>query len=228
MGIVNLYHEPVTFNGVERTNIDNKIAPSTWREVGLSINGNLLAISLKYQLMLVNGPVSYDGTTGLMNGSKGIREGRQKGSKSYMSAPNFAGRVEYFGLSGLNLGLSGYYGKSQSKLYDKISLTNAAAIAKADSSVINIAMVGVDGRYQAVGFQARAQFYYAALGNTDQYNAFTRKSGVLNDLGSSMYGYYVEAGYNVLKGISEMELVPFVRYQQLDTSDGSVQHHCQR
>jgi len=152
-----------------------------------------------------------------MNGSKGIREGRQKGSKSYMSAPNFAGRVEYFGLSGLNLGLSGYYGKSQSKLYDKISLTNAAAIAKADSSVINIAMVGVDGRYQAVGFQARAQFYYAALGNTDQYNAFTRKSGVLNDLGSSMYGYYVEAGYNVLKGISEMELVPFVRYQQLDT-----------
>ena len=27
MGIVNLYHEPVTFNGVERPLIDNKIAP---------------------------------------------------------------------------------------------------------------------------------------------------------------------------------------------------------
>jgi hypothetical protein len=217
MGIVNLYHEPVTFNGVERPIIDNKIAPSTWREVGVGINGNILPLSMKYQLMLVNGPVSYDGTAGLLNGSKGIREGRQKGSKSYMSSPNLAGRLEYFGLSGLNLGLSGYYGKSQSKLYDKISLSNTAALAKADSSVVDIAMVGADARYQIGGFQARGQFYYAALGNTDQYNALTRKSGVLNDLGSSMYGYYVEAGYNVLRRISAMELVPFVRYQQLDT-----------
>jgi hypothetical protein len=217
MGIVNQYHEPLLFNGVERPVIDNKIAPSTWREIGVAINGNYLPLSLKYQLMLVNGPVSFDGSNGLMNGSRGIREGRQKGSKSYMSYPNFAGRVEFFGISGLNLGLSGYLGKSQSKLYDKLARDNSALVAKADSSVVGISMVGLDGRYQSGAFQARFQGYMSGLTNTDAYNLFTRKNGQLNDLGSSMYGYYVEAGYNVLPGKSESELIPFVRYQQYDT-----------
>lgn len=218
MGIVNLYHEPVTFNGVERPIIDNKIAPSTWREVGVGFNGTILPLTMKYQVMLVNGPVSYDGSAGVMSGSKGIREGRQKGSKSYMSSPNFAGRVEYFGISGLNLGLSGYFGPSQSKLYDKLAKTNSTALAKADSSVVGIAMLGLDGRYQKKGWEARAQFYYAGLSNTEAYNVFTAKSGVKNDLGSAMSGYYAEVGYNVLQGVSTSTgLVPFVRYMAYDT-----------
>jgi hypothetical protein len=34
-----------------------------------------------------------------------------------------------------------------------------------------------------------------------------------------MYGYYAEAGYDVLHGLesTDMELVPFVRYQEYDT-----------
>ena len=219
MGVVNLYHEPVTFNGVERPLIDSKIVPTTWREIGIGLNGNYLPLSLKYQLMLVNGPVSYDGTNGLMSGGKGIREGRQKGASAFMSSPNFAGRVEYFGLNGLNLGLSAYFGKSQSKLYNKISLNDAALKLKADSSVVGIGMLGLDARYQTGGIQARAQLYYSQLSNTEQYNQFTKKNGVLNDLGSSMYGYYAEAGYDVLHSLekTEMELVPFVRYQEYDT-----------
>lgn len=219
MGIVNPYHEPVTFNGVERPLIDSKIVPTTWREIGIGINGNYLPLSLKYQLMLVNGPVSYDGANGLMNGSKVIREGRQKGASAFISSPNFAGRIEYFGVSGLNLGLSGYVGKSQSKLYNKISLNDDVLKLKADSSVVGIGMVGFDARYQTGGFQARAQLYYSQLSNTDQYNQFTKKNGVANDLGSSMYGYYVEGGYDVLHSLerTDMELVPFVRYQEYDT-----------
>nr|HPR60993.1 hypothetical protein [Prolixibacteraceae bacterium] len=34
MGIINEYHEPPTYNGVERPNVDNVIVPSTWREMG--------------------------------------------------------------------------------------------------------------------------------------------------------------------------------------------------
>jgi len=218
MGIVNLYHEPVTFNGVERPLIDNKIAPSTWREVGIGINGTILPLTLKYQMMVVNGPVSYDGNAGLMSGSKGIREGRQKGSKSYMSSPNFTGRVEYFGISGLNLGLSAYIGASQSKLYDKLSKTNLTAMARADSSVVGIAMVGLDARYQRKGLEARAQLYHTSLSNTEAYNSLTSKAGVKNDLGSAMSGYYAEVGYNVLQGLStSIGLVPFVRYMAYDT-----------
>ena len=40
-----------------------------------------------------------------------------------------------------------------------------------------------------------------------------------NDLGSGMMGYYVEAGYNVLRFLPQArtELVPFVRYENYDT-----------
>ncbi len=46
MGIVNEYHEPTTFNGVERPSIDGKIIPSTWREVGFGLYGNSNSLSL--------------------------------------------------------------------------------------------------------------------------------------------------------------------------------------
>lgn len=219
MGIINEFHEPTTFNGVERPLIDNKIAPSTWREIGLGFTGNVLPASLKYQVYMVNGASSYDGANGLYNGSNGIRSGRQKGTKSYISSPNFTAKVEYYGIRGLNFGLSGYVGKSQSKLYDKLDEKNNALVAKADSSVVGMSMLGFDTRYNYKGLELRGQLYYSAFTNTEAYNEFTRKAGKLNDLGESMMGYYVEAGYNVLRLFpeSKMELVPFVRYQDYNT-----------
>lgn len=219
MGIINEYHEPTTFNGVERPAIDNKIAPSTWREVGAGFSGTILPASLKYQLYVVNGPTGYDGTKGLFKGSEGIRGGRQKASKSYMSSPNFTGKVEYYGIKGLNVGLSGYVGNSQGKQYDKLDEANTALKLKADSSVIGISMVGADARYQLKGLELRGQFYYTAFSNTEKYNRYTRTGTKINDLGNSMYGYYAEAAYNVLRFCNKtnMELLPFVRYQEYDT-----------
>ncbi len=199
--------------------IDNRISPSTWREVGFGVSGNILPASLKYQAYLVNGASSFDGTNGLFNGTSGIRTGRQKGSKSYISSPNFTGKIEYYGIGGLNLGLSGYFGNSQSKLYDKIDNSNIAAMAKADSSVVGMSMLGLDARYNLKGFEFRGQAYFTSFSNTEQYNKFTQKAGKPNDLGKSMFGYYAEAGYNVFRGFESisMELVPFIRYQQYNT-----------
>lgn len=219
MGIVNEYHEPTTFNGVERPLIDNKIAPSTWREIGFGISGTIQPASLKYQAYLVNGFNGYDGAAKL-NGANGLRSGRQKGASSYISAPNFSGKVEFYGIRGLNVGLSGYFGDTQSKLYNGIAKDNEAALAKADSSVVGIAMIGLDARYNVKGLQLRGQFYQMGLSNTDQYNKFTSKvGGQLNDLGSSMTGFYVEAGYNVFRHFEKVntELMPFVRLEGYDT-----------
>jgi hypothetical protein len=219
MGIVNEYHEPTTFNGVERPLIDSKIAPSTWREIGFGISGTIQPASLKYQAYLVNGFNGYDGAAKL-NGANGLRSGRQKGASSYISAPNFSGKVEFYGIRGLNLGLSGYFGDTQSKLYNGIAKDNEAALAKADSSVVGIAMIGLDARYNVKGLQLRGQFYQMGLSNTDQYNKFTSKAGgQLNDLGSSMTGFYVEAGYNFFRHFEKVntELIPFVRLEGYDT-----------
>ncbi len=219
MGIVNEYHEPTTFNGVERPLVDNKIAPTTWREIGFGLAGNIQPASLKYQAYVVNGFNGYDGTAKL-NGKNGLRSGRQKGASSYISSPNFTGKVEYYGIRGLNIGLSGYFGDTQSKLYNGIAKDNDAALAKADSSVVGISMIGLDARYNLKGLQLRGQLYSVSLSNTNEYNRFTGKNKTTpNDLGSRMSGYYVEAGYNVFRHFEKVktELVPFVRLEGYDT-----------
>ena len=219
MGIVNEYHEPTTFNGVDRPLIDNKISPSTWREIGFGLSGTIQPVSLKYQAYVVNGFNGYDGTAKL-SGKSGLRNGRQKGAESYTSAPNFTGKVEYYGINGLNLGLSGYFGNTQSKLYNGIAKNDNAALAKADSSVVGVSMVGVDARYSRKGLQLRGQFYQVEISNADQYNRFTAtKGGPLNDLGSAMTGYYIEAGYNVFRPFEGLksELLPFIRLEGYDT-----------
>ena len=217
MGIINEYHEPTTFNGVERPVIDNRISLSTWREVGLGFSGNILPLTLKYQLYAVGGLNGYD-TKGIFAGSSGLREGRQKGSKSYASSPALTGKVEFYGIKNLNIGLSGYFGKSQSKLYSKLPKDDAALLARADSSAVGISMIGADARYRLRGLELRGQVYLTSISNTEQYNDFTGTGTGQNDLGRSMVGYYAEAGYNVFRPFSgiDQELIPFVRYEFYD------------
>jgi len=218
MGITNEYHEPTTFNGVERPLVDKVIAPTTWREIGFGFSGNIFPAAIKYQAYLVNGFNGYDGTAKL-NGAKGFRSGRQKGAESYISSPNFAGKIEYYGILGLNVGVSGYFGNTQSKLYNGIDKTNGTAVAMADSSVVGMSMVGLDARYTTGGLHLRGQYYLSNISNTAEYNHFTAKNGSVNDLGSSMTGYYIEAGYNVLRPVSNVsqELIPFVRLEGFNT-----------
>ncbi|RIH64920.1 hypothetical protein D1164_12845 [Mariniphaga sediminis] len=223
MGITNEYHEPTMFRGVERPLIDNQITPTTWREIGAGFMGYVLPASIKYQAYLMNGFKSYDGGP-ILSGS-GLRSGRQKGAESIFSSPNFAGKVEYFGIRGLNLGASFYAGKTQSSLYNGMNKNDQAAIAAADSSVVGITMLGLDARYSLKGFQLKGQYYYAGLSNTEQYNLFTAQSGTPNNLGSSLTGYYVEAAYNVFRHLHNVqsELTPFVRYEKWNTQNSLEQ-----
>lgn len=214
MGIINEYHEPPTYNGVERPALDHDIVPTTWREMGAGFQGRIMPLSLKYQLYAVNGFLGYDGD-GLLRGNDAFRKGRQKGAKAVVSAPNFTGKVDYYGIGGLKLGLSGYYGNTQSTMYNGIHNSNDLLKKTADSTYVGIAMVGMDVRYNYKAFQARGQLNYSDISNTEAYNEFTGK-----DLGSSLFGYYAEVGYDVLscfnKDIDE-ELIAAFRYEFFDT-----------
>ncbi|TAL63252.1 MAG: hypothetical protein EPN85_00585 [Bacteroidetes bacterium] len=215
MGIINEYHEPTTFNGSLRPNLDNKIVPSTWREIGAGFTGKIDNASLKYQLYVMNGFNGYD-TGGKFKGDDGLRGGRQKGIKSYMTSPDISAKLDYFGVKGLKLGAAIYSGASESKLFEGLwkedTLQNKQA--KADSSVVEIMMMGFDARYEWKGIEARAQYIIANLSNTEEYNKLTGK-----DLGSSMSGYYFEAGYNVLRLCKKTEnkLIIFARYENYNT-----------
>ena len=217
MGIQNLYHEPPTFNGVERTNVDKYIIPTTWREMGLGISGRSIEHSINYQAMLVNGFNGYD-DGGVFSGKSGLRSGRQKGAESYITYPDFAGRVSYYGNPGLNLGFSAYLGDSESKAYDGLDLSDDVAVSSADSTIVGIQMIGIDARYIKGSVQFTGQYVIADLSNTDQYNVHTGK-----DLGSKLTGYYYEIGYNLMDGIipsissDTEELIAFARYENYNT-----------
>ncbi|MFA6403855.1 MAG: hypothetical protein WCX31_19835 [Salinivirgaceae bacterium] len=217
MGIINEYHEPTVFNGVERPEVDNILSPTTWREIGFGITGNFPIASLKYQLYLLNGFNGYDKEDGaLLSGSKGFRNARQKGAESYISSPNYSAKVEYYGFRGLNLGLATYIGKTQSYLYNDLDNNSELDIATADSSTVMLTMLGVDARWNYKGFGVKGQMYYSNIGNSNAYNTFTGK-----DMGSAMLGYYGELSYNVFRLVPKIktELVPFIRYERFNTHE---------
>ncbi len=215
MGIINEYHEPTTFNGVTRPNIDKNIVPATWRELGAGFNGKFDKIALKYQLYAVNGFLGYDGT-GRFKGSDGIRGGRQKGIKSVMTTPDLSLKADYYGIPGLTIGVAGYFGESESTLYNGLwkedTLQNAQS--KFDSSVVGISMIGADMRYHWKGLEARGQYILCKLDNAEKYNKLTGK-----DLGSEMSGFYLEAGYNMLECCKKTKnkLILFARYEDYNT-----------
>lgn len=212
MGIVNEYHEPTTFNGVERPNIDRYILPTTWREMGIGFQGVVPRANLAYQAYIVNGFKSHDGEKGLINETNGFRSGRQKGIGSIMSSPNFTAKIDYFGVRNLKLGVSTYLGQTQSPLYDGVDKADAIAMASADSSVLGLQMVGLDARYALGALRLRGQAILGNISNTKAYNAFTGSM-----LSEQLNGYYVEAAYNVLSPKNRYQLFPFIRYEEYNT-----------
>lgn len=213
-GIVNEYHEPTSFNGVLRPAVESNIIPTTWREIGAGLQGRFSEQGLGYQLYVVNGFKSYDGT-GLMGGGSGMRGGRQKGAKAIMGSANIAARITYDAIPSLVLGVSGYFGETSSTLFNKVDKSDSKAMAKADSSVVGISMVGADFRYSAGSFKARGTAAYGVLSNVAEYNKLTKK-----DLGSAVLGYYLEVAYDIFTNESREEgvLTPFVRYEKYDTN----------
>lgn len=215
MGIVNEFHEPTTFNGVERPEMDNVIVPTTWREIGVGVVGRFNDISLGYQAYVFNGFKSTeadgaDGVSGFLKGSNGLRGGRQKAIQSTVDSPTLSTKLDYYGIPGLRLGFSTYFGKTQA----------ADEIETIDGANIGISMIGFDARYAYQRITARGQFIHASLSDTEAYNNLTD-----NDLGSTLQGFYVEGGYNLLGMDKQQKLFAFARYEKYDThasTEGSL------
>jgi len=194
MGIVNEYHEPTTFNGVERPGMDKSIIPSTWREIGFGLNGRMDNASLKYQLYLFNGFKS-DG----LGGSNGIRSGRQKGAEAMWNTTNVSFDLDWYGVNGLKLGFSGYFGDSN-------------VDEGVDVPGVGISMIGLDARYTKDRFGMRGQYITTSIDGSEEYNTAWE-----SDLGSKMNGWYIETSYNLMGSDKTERLDLFARYSNYDT-----------
>lgn len=210
MGMVNETHEPTFFYSVERPLLDKIIIPTTWREIGLGINGILTNSNLKYQLYLVNNPISYNGSPTL-NGTNGFRKARQKGIKSLVTSfPGLTGQIEYYGLEGLKFGLSFYHGKTNSSLTGDYPIVSPESTEIIDSSTVLLSMAAFHSTFNKKQFTARFQYVLGGFGNSASYNEFLG-----TDVPELMHGYYLLFAYDLLKD-EKRTLAPFARYSYIN------------
>jgi hypothetical protein len=198
MGFLNELHEPPMFLGTERPVTENRIIPSTWRENGVGLfGGNETFVWRAYVLN------SFDGAG--FSGS-GLRGGRQKGGQALAEDVGVVGRVDYVGTLGLTLGASAFHGQTAQ---------NRELAGEPVDAGLTIWDLHAD--YKAHGWNLRA---LVAGANLDDAAALNELNGLTGDagVGESMLGWYVEAGYDVLRATaSTHQLIPYVRYEQVDT-----------
>ena len=203
IGLINETHEPTTFNGVERPALDNDVIPTTWRDIGFGLVGQIPGSSgLSYRVYLLNGLVASGFTA-----DQGIREGRQEGQLASFANPSLTGRLEY-AAPGLKLGGSFWYGGSANQ-------DPALGTGTFDNAV---ALVSADGRYDTGPFSFRGEVVNIHVADVEAINA-----AFGGQVGSRMAGGYLEGAYNVLAALapaSQQRLDAFVRHERYNTQAG--------
>lgn len=208
MGFLNELHEPPFFYGVQRPVVETRIIPTTWRENGAGIFGNLTE-TVEYRLYAMN---SFNGS-GFSD--SGIRGGRQRGNRAL--AEDWAGilRVDWRpdSVDGLLLGGSVFYGEVD----QDIELTGV----NRDVDEADLMIAELHGQYQNGGFHTRFLLAYSHISNVRDFNlSLGRMPGVADPIAGTQLGGYVEFAYDIwsmLFGNYGKQLEPFIRVEYVDT-----------
>jgi hypothetical protein len=211
-GHLNTIHEPTAFHGVERPKVDNLIIPSTWREAGLGVVGTI-GETAGYEAYLISGL-----NAAAFSAEKGLRGGRTAVAEAYAGAPAVVARLHAKPVIGLEVALSGYHG-------------DAGANHPTKKLEVGVTGGAFDLRYKAHAIEARAEVAAfslsgsealatpatAAVPATATTPAIPAKPASV--VGSLITGGYLELGVDLLELAGQShELVPFVRYEQYDTT----------
>jgi len=195
IGILNQFHEPPTFHGVERPMIDQVIIPTTWRESGAGLYG-VLTEGVRYQLYLLAG-LKAEGFS-----EAGIRGGRQEALESSPVNPSLTGRLEALPVLGLKCGASFFAGQTTEGV-DSLGggmLTLLSADAQYGNGPLSLKAVGV----------------LESIDDAEKINAAFQRG-----VADRIYGLSVEGAYNILPllapGEGEQSLHLFARYERYNT-----------
>ena len=199
MGFLNQIHEPLFYFGNNRPEVERRIIPTTWREIGVGLFGAITP-NLTYTTYVVNGldAKNFD--------SNGIRSGRQSGSQALAQNLGYVARMDYVpdALPGVTVGGSAYVGNSgQDQVY-----------AGQKPNVLTQLYEGhVQWKYRGLEFRT-----LGAWGHINDAGVLSTYKG--QTVGSQNYGWYTEVGYDVLPFLfkdTPQYLAPFFRYEQYDT-----------
>jgi hypothetical protein len=199
MGMINRIHEPLFYFGNHRPVVDQKIIPTTWREIGVGLFGAITP-ELTYTAYVVNG-LNAEGFS-----SDGIREGRGGGSAALAQNFGYVAQMNYepAALPGVTVGGSAYVGDSgQDQEFD----------GQKPDVFTQLYETHVQWKYRGLEFRTLGSW-----GFIDDAGILSAAKG--ETIGSQNYGWYSEIGYDMLPLLfkdTPQYLAPFFRYEKLNT-----------
>lgn len=201
LGLLNETHEPPTFYGVERNEIESRIIPTTWWEAGVGLYGEIVP-GLNYQANVTS---SLDAAKFKGDFSTAVRDGKRKVNSAVAENYALSGALNYTGVPGLLLGAALFTGETgQNSASDSVAPTLAGVDAR-------LTLWDVHARYQKDRLDLRALYAQGHLSDADRIKTAT---GI--NAAERFYGWYAEAAYHVWKQ-GDHDLAPFVRYEKWDT-----------
>ena len=213
VGLNNAHHEPTNFFTVYRPEGENTIMPSTWHQTGASFWGK--AGSFRYEVQFLAGlNADHFTNTGWINKGNSTPLEFEVANK-YGAAM----RIDNYSVSGLRIGLSGYYGHSIGNSYPN----NANGVDATYKG--KVAIGAIDFTYKGHNWLVRGQADYGYLSDAEQlkyvYNRLNSKSPYKHSayVSKNAYAVGIEAGYDLFSQIPAMrrmqrQLYLFGRYEQ--------------
>lgn len=125
IGLLNEFHEPPLFFGVERPDYQSRIIPTTWYGNGIALYGNFNGFDYKFTVLEGLNSDNF-------SNSSGIRGGRQNGFKSRADNLLYNVRLNYLDVPGLFIGTSFTYNR-----------------AKGDSTEVPLTIMELHAKYEA-------------------------------------------------------------------------------
>ena len=211
VGFINELHEPVTYHGNQRPELERRIIPTTWRANGGGIYGELLP-GLSYRTYAITSLRAEDFS------SSNIRGGRQKGSQELANSWSWVGRLDYGPLPGLTFGASGYVGdqgQDQEIVTSRDPVTGDPLTTGTAAAFMQ--MYEGHAQWHWRGLELRALGVVNLLNDSSQLSTNAQET-----IAQRMIGWYAELAYNVMPLMlsdTNQYLAPWFRYSMINTQD---------
>ncbi len=206
VGLHNLYHEPPTFNQVERPLTDQLVIPSTWRELGVGIYGSPVE-GLHYQLYAMSG-LDAD----KFQADAPLVGGRGNGQAAHLNDAAISGRVNYNRVLGLDVAVGFYYG--------------GAGQDVKELGGVRVGILEADLRFKRWGLDARAEYARVFITGAARLTNYQRETNpTFAAIPKAAEGFYAEVGYNALHlwRKTTHELEPYLAYEYVNVhAEGST------
>jgi hypothetical protein len=220
VGLINAHHEPLNFFTVYRPEGENTILPCTWHQTGVSLWGRLGKFRYEAQLLAGLDAFHFSRANWIKGGTKSPFE--------FDVANKYAAalRVDNYSVSGLRLGVSGYYGQSMHN-----SVPHDMEFGDAKKIKGNVYIGSFDFTFKKYNWIARGNVDYGYVSDADKITSYVYpntssvkpyESGNGKHFGSHAIATMVEAGYDVFSQIASLradnkKLYVFGHYEYYDS-----------